>query len=60
MKYLFDLVDCEWNDWSPCDKVCGPGSKFRKIKIQAKFGGKNCSGENVMKCNINKCPGLYC
>ena len=59
-------VDCEyglWEKWSPCSKPCGGGdqTRLRGIKIEAKFGGNDCSGdmEETQSCNIQNCPSKY-
>ena len=60
---FYDIVDCEWNDWShdPCTKTCGEGTKTktRTEKVLADHGGKSCDGPRSVEeiCNIKECPG---
>ena len=61
------LVDCEWTSWKKgtCSKTCAGGTQTntRTIKVEARDGGANCTGESVetLDCNTQECPskGLY-
>lgn len=44
--------ECQWSDWSECDKPCGGGWMSRTIKVQ----GKVCDGPTKMPCNTQECP----
>ena len=58
------VIHCEWDDWKTqeCDKSCGGGTriKSRRKKINAKNGGDECDGPEIMSenCNTKKCPGM--
>ena len=57
-------VNCEWDEWKigECDQTCGGGIRrnTRKIKVNAKHGGKECEGSatSTETCNTNECPGM--
>ena len=51
-------MDCKWSTWSGCSETCGTGYRNRTIDIQAKNGGKNCTGSDRDICNTNPCPGM--
>ena len=56
-------VNCEWDKWQlgECSRECGGGvrTNTRLKKINAAFGGNECSGLPTIKenCNIQECPG---
>ena len=61
--FVLFSVNCEyesWENWTPCSKPCAGGDQNRQrgIKIEAKFGGTNCSGdtEEIQSCNTQNCP----
>ena len=62
---MLNKVDCEWDDWAvgACSKSCGGGTRTneRSPKIEADFGGSNCTGaSNITEdCNIIPCPGNF-
>ena len=62
---MFNKVDCEWDEWAvgACSKSCGGGTRTNKRspKIEADFGGSNCTGaSNITEdCNIIPCPGNF-
>jgi len=54
-------VDCkilEWNDWGPCSKNCGKGTKSRTPKRvqEAKFNGAKCPEIETIECAGTNCP----
>ena len=54
-------VDCkilEWNDWGPCSKNCGKGTKSRTPKRvqEAKFNGARCPEIETIECAGTNCP----
>ena len=45
-------TDCQWSpfgEWSPCSVSCGTGRQERRrhISVEAKGGGRDCSGTEV-------------
>ena len=57
LQKLSILVDCAWSDWGECSKTCGNGTRNRIIKIEAKYGGKQCEGVSSKSCRTVPCPG---
>eukprot|EP00931_Biecheleriopsis_adriatica_P047950 TRINITY_DN27682_c0_g2_i1.p1 TRINITY_DN27682_c0_g2~~TRINITY_DN27682_c0_g2_i1.p1 ORF type:complete len:1370 (-),score=205.40 TRINITY_DN27682_c0_g2_i1:43-4152(-) len=62
----FCPVHCEWNDWSDweeCSVSCASGvqSKKRTVKVQADFGGIQCTGQATksQECKVVECP-IHC
>ena len=52
LSYPEKLVDCTWAPWTEC-KENTKNKKFfrtRKIKEEAKFGGKECGGKSKQEC----------
>lgn len=52
-----------WTEFSPCDKTCNNGRKFRTRKCNQpvpQFGGQNCSllgpDSEVVECFLRHCP----
>ena len=43
-------VDCEWSAWSNCTTTCGPAMQSRTIQVQAKNGGRLCTGLSQRNC----------
>ena len=56
-QIYFCLVNCVMSTWSSCSKTCGPGTQTRRIQIQAKYGGTQCSSQLTKSCNLGDCPG---
>jgi hypothetical protein len=58
-----DCVPFEWGSWTTCTVSCGIGStsRARKIKTDAKFGGKSCDGllAEDEACDKGPCP-IHC
>ena len=63
--FIFNLVDCEWGNWTigECDKECGGGMRTntRIPAPEAQYGGQNCTGHPSVteSCNIHECPGIF-
>ena len=63
MLHTLTKVHCEWSEWKigKCDKACGGGHRtnIRSLKMDAKYGGKECSESSVITepCNIHECAG---
>uniref|UniRef100_A0A7S4GQJ7 Spondin-like TSP1 domain-containing protein n=1 Tax=Oxyrrhis marina TaxID=2969 RepID=A0A7S4GQJ7_OXYMA len=59
------VYDCQWDDWgewSACTKSCSGGERqrHRKIKVQARNGGKACEPGSAMEmaaCHMEECDG---
>jgi hypothetical protein len=60
---IYDIVHCEWNDWTigACTKSCGGGTRTnnRTIKVSEEHGGNKCNGTASVEeiCNSQECPG---
>ena len=60
----FDLVDCEWGNWTigECPVTCGGGIQIdtREKTQEELFGGVPCAGEATaeIECNNDPCPGI--
>ena len=57
-------VDCELGQWNDCSTTCGTGMRSRNIVQEALHGGKECSTNRTIACNLDKpCPeektGMY-
>merc|ERR1711990_904773 len=58
-----DCVWAEWGDWSSCTRACDEGIiwRFRTIKHQKRFGGKQCKASSISDytetkpCNEQPC-----
>ena len=54
LKLLYHkyLVDCTWEPWTECKQNIKNKKFFRtrKIKEEAKFGGKECGGKSKQEC----------
>ena len=50
-------VNCVMSTWSSCSKTCGWGTQTRKVQIQAKYGGTQCSSQLSKSCHLRSCPG---
>ena len=60
----FDLVDCEWGNWTigTCSEKCGGGIQTdtrKKTQVEL-YDGTPCDGEATRNttCNANPCPGI--
>ena len=50
-------VDCELGPWNDCNATCGTGLRSRIIVQEALYGGKECSTNRTIECNLDKpCP----
>ena len=49
-------VDCELGPWNDCNATCGTGMRSRIIVQEALYGGKECSTNRTIKCNLGPCP----
>ena len=60
--YIYNAVDCKWNDWiiGECTESCGGGTriKTRTEKVSEAYGGAKCEGNATIEepCNIQSCP----
>ena len=49
-------INCKWGEWGACSATYGPGLQSR-VKIQeANLCGKNCKGNDIRICTIQKYP----
>ena len=49
-------VDCELGPWNECNATCGTGMQSRIIVQEALYGGKECSTNRTIECNLGSCP----
>ena len=49
-------IDCELGPWNDCNATCGTGMQSRIIEQEALYGGKECSTNRTIECNLGPCP----